>query len=87
MPFAFTNLLLAAGKVPFRAFIIGTAIGMLPRAATTAYIGAGLYELDLNNAEDTTVFIIGAIASIICISIIAVFSKKALARMTESETN
>lgn len=87
MPFAFTNLLLAASRVPFRAFIIGTAIGMLPRAATTTYIGAGLYELDINNAEDTTVFVIGAIASIICISVIAVFSKKALARMTESESS
>lgn len=87
MPFAFTNLLLAASRVPFRSFIAGSAIGMLPRAIATAYIGAGLYELDLNNAEDTTVFIIGAIASIICISIIAVFSKKALTKMTGSEPN
>ena len=87
MPFAFTNLLLAASRVPFRSFIAGSAIGMLPRAIATSYIGAGLYELDLNNAEDTTVFIIGAIASIICISIIAVFSKRALTKMTENEPN
>jgi len=85
MPFAFTNLLLAASKVPFRAFLIGTTIGMLPRAATTAYIGAGLFELDLNNARDTTMFIIGVIASVVSIIVIAILSRKALERMTDVE--
>ncbi len=83
MPFAFTNLLLAASRVRFRAFIIGTTIGMLPRAATTAYIGAGLYELDLDNARDTTMFVIGVIASIVSIIVIAIYSRKALERMTD----
>lgn len=86
MPFAFTNLLLAASRVPFRSFIAGTAVGMLPRAIATSYIGAGLFELDLNNAEDTTVFAIGAIASIISIVVIAIFSRKALERLT-NESN
>lgn len=86
MPFAFTNLLLAASKVPFRAFIIGTTIGMLPRAATTAYIGAGLFELDLDNARDTTMFIIGVIASVVSIIIIAILSRRALERMTDKPT-
>jgi uncharacterized membrane protein YdjX (TVP38/TMEM64 family) len=83
MPFAFTNLLLAASRVPFSSFITGTAIGMLPRAIATSYIGSGLYELDLSNAEDTTVFIIGVIASIVSIVVIAVLSRKALERITD----
>ncbi len=84
MPFAFTNLLLAASRVSLSSFLIGTTIGMLPRAATTAYIGAGLFELDIDNAHDTTMFIIGVIASVVSIIVIAILSRKALERMTTS---
>lgn len=82
MPFAFTNLLLSAARVPFGSFIAGTAIGMLPRAAATTYIGTGLYELDLNNAQDTTMFAFGAVASVVSIIVIAILSRKALERIT-----
>lgn len=85
MPFAFTNFLLAASRVPFWAFVIGTAAGMLPRSASMAFVGAGLAELDLNNTRDTYLFVIGAVASVLAIVAIAVISRNALERLTQNE--
>jgi uncharacterized membrane protein YdjX (TVP38/TMEM64 family) len=38
-PFAITNLVLASVKVDLVPFVIGTALGMLPRTAVVAYLG------------------------------------------------
>ncbi len=84
-PFAFTNFLLAASRVPFWAFAIGTTIGMLPRSAAMAFIGSGLAELDLTNARDTYLFALGAVASVIAMIAIAVISRRALMRMTKNQ--
>lgn len=85
MPFAFTNFLLAASRVPLSAYIVGTALGMLPRSASMAFVGSGLAELDLENTRETYIFIIGAIASIVSIIVIAIMSRKALERLTRPE--
>ncbi|HQZ96431.1 MAG TPA: VTT domain-containing protein [Pyrinomonadaceae bacterium] len=85
MPFAFTNFLLAASRVPFWAFVIGTAAGMLPRSASMAFVGSGLAELNLNNTRDTYIFVIGAVASVLAIITIAIISRKALERLTQTE--
>lgn len=87
MPFAFTNFLLAAARVPFWAFVSGTTVGMLPRSASMAFLGAGLAELDLENTRDTYLLIIGAVASIVSIITIAILSRRALARLTQSESS
>ncbi|MEM8758290.1 MAG: VTT domain-containing protein [Planctomycetota bacterium] len=39
-PFALTNLLMASVRVPRAVFLIGTAIGMLPRTAVVVWIGS-----------------------------------------------
>lgn len=85
MPFAFTNFLLAAARVPLPAYIIGTTLGMLPRSASMAFVGSGLAELNLENTRDTYLFIIGAVASILSLVAIAIFSRKALDRLTRPE--
>ncbi len=85
MPFAFTNFLLAASRVPLSAYIVGTAVGMLPRSASMAFVGSGLAELDLENTRETYIFIVGAIASIVSIIVIAIMSRKALERLTRPE--
>lgn len=85
MPFAFTNFILAAGRVPLGSYVLGTAAGMLPRAAATTYVGAGMYELDLSNARDTSIFIIGLVATIVSVIVIGYISRKALERITGSE--
>lgn len=85
MPFAFTNFLLAASRVPLPAFVIGTAAGMLPRSASMAFIGAGLAELSVENSRETYLFVIGAVGSVIAIITIGILSRRALARLTQRE--
>jgi uncharacterized membrane protein YdjX (TVP38/TMEM64 family) len=48
MPFAATNLLLAALGLGPRAFLAATLLGVTPRAVAVALLGAGLSELDWN---------------------------------------
>lgn len=46
MPFAATNLLLAALRVGGATFLVATVVGVTPRAVAVALLGAGLSELD-----------------------------------------
>lgn len=82
MPFALTNLLLAVSRVNLYAYIVGTTLGHLPRAAAVAFIGSGLYELDVADTRDTTIFAIGVAATIVSMIVIGVLSRKALERLT-----
>lgn len=85
MPFAFTNFFLAAAKVPFGAYVIGTAAGMLPRAAATTFIGAGLSELVLEGVTDHKMLVVGLAATVVTIIVISIISKRALLRLTGEE--
>lgn len=85
MPFALTNFLLASARVPIRTFLFGTTLGMLPRSAAMVFIGSGLSELDLTNSSDTYVFILGVIATIATVIVIAALSRRALERITKDE--
>jgi uncharacterized membrane protein YdjX (TVP38/TMEM64 family) len=82
VPFALTNFLMAAARVSLKAFLIGTAVGMLPRSAAMAFVGSGLSELDLSDMSETAFFAIGVAATIATMIAIGVFSRRALLRMT-----
>lgn len=82
MPFALTNFLMAAARVSLKPFLVGTALGMLPRSAAMVFVGSGLSELDLADTRETAVFFVGVAATVASIITIAVFSRKALLRMT-----
>ncbi|MFN0131185.1 MAG: TVP38/TMEM64 family protein [Phycisphaerales bacterium] len=43
-PFALTNLAMAAVKVPWGPFVVGTIVGMVPRTAAAGILGAGVKE-------------------------------------------
>ena len=85
MPFAFTNFFLAAAKVPVGAYIFGTAAGMLPRAAATTFIGAGLSELVLEGVTDHKMLIVGISATVLAIVVISIISKRALTTLTSGD--
>lgn len=85
MPFALTNFLMAASRVPVRAFVIGTAAGMLPRSAAMVFVGSGLSELNLANTGETYLFMIGVAATVVSVITIAVLSRKALEKLTRNE--
>lgn len=82
MPFAFTNFFLAAAKVPFVSYLIGTALGMLPRAAATTFVGAGLSELVMDGVTNHWILVLGLAATVVVIIVISVLSKRALMRLT-----
>lgn len=85
-PFGFTNLFLAAAKVRISPYIIGTAIGMLPRSAAMTFIGSGLAELDLSNTGSTYLFILSLALTIGSLAAIAILSRRALAKLTSEPT-
>lgn len=82
MPFALTNLLMTAARVPLSAFLIGTFVGMLPRSAAVVFFGAGLSELNLREPFNVWTFVFGVAATLLSVIVITYFSKQALVKMT-----
>ena len=82
MPFALTNFLLASAKVSWKAYLIGTLFGMLPRSGAVVFAGAGLSELNLSNPTETWIFALGIAATIASVFIISIISRRALDRLT-----
>ena len=81
-PFAITNLVLAATKVRWLPYAIGTVIGIAPRTAAAVWIGSQLAELDLKNARQTWFFISGLVALVVVIAVIGTMAKRALDKVT-----
>jgi uncharacterized membrane protein YdjX (TVP38/TMEM64 family) len=50
-PFAMTNLLLAATRVRWGPYLIGSLLGLTPRVAAAVIVGASLSQLDLRHLE------------------------------------
>ena len=86
-PFAFTNFFLAAARIPVGAFIVGTAIGMLPRSSAMVFVGAGLSEFSLNGVNDPWLFAGGIAATLAALVLIGMLSRKALERLTPSDAS
>ena len=82
MPFALTNLLMTAARVPLSAFLLGTFVGMLPRSAAVVFFGAGLSVLNFDEPFNVWTFVFGFAATLISVAVITYFSKQALAKMT-----
>lgn len=85
MPFAGTNVLLAAGKVNKLEFVFGSAIGLAPRVILVSIAGSKLSSLDLSQGADRSLFVLGLIATILSLAIIGSVSKKALRKMVTHE--
>lgn len=86
MPFAFTNFFLAAARVPVSSFVVGTFLGMLPRSGAMVLLGAGLSELTFDNFNDVWFLVAGVPATIILVILIAIFSRRALDKLTLENT-
>jgi uncharacterized membrane protein YdjX (TVP38/TMEM64 family) len=74
LPFAATNLLLAAFGMRPAAFLLATSLGVLPRAAGAAIVGAELSDLDWRaggSAWSTAIAIAATVAAVVVIGRIA----------------
>lgn len=78
MPFAATNLVLAAAKVKFAHFLLGSVIGLAPRVILVAIAGAGLSKLDLSQGSDIKLAILGAVSTLVLIIYLSKVLRKAL---------
>lgn len=84
MPFALTNFLLSATKVPPSTFLLGTFVGMLPRSGAVVLTGAGLSELTLETSDQYWLVILGIGATLASIIVISILSRRALEKMTRA---
>lgn len=79
MPFALTNLLMAALGAGAREYTLGSVLGLLPRVALVAVAGDGLAELDLSRASDRTTLILGVAGTLLALALIGRLARRALA--------
>lgn len=81
VPFSLTNFLVSASGISFKTFILGTFLGMVPRASALVFVGSSLSELDFSQPQESWLLVLGIIATILAVCIIGILSKKALSNM------
>lgn len=90
-PFAFMNIVLASSRVPRGAFLLGTAVGMLPRTALAVIIGAGINETfnkeALERAAPPWAFVVAIVVSLAIFAIVGTIANKAIERVANSPIN
>lgn len=85
-PFAITNIVLGAGGVRFVAFVLGSALGVLPRTIAVVYVASRLTSLSFS-IEDTNKWIFaiaGFVATVIVIMVLSKWAQKELDRQLKS---
>ena len=78
VPYGSTNVLAAVFGVPMLPFLLGTMIGLAPRAAAVVLLGAGLESLDSDTPVAPWVWIVGAIATVAALVVMSWVAKRAL---------
>ena len=78
MPFAVTNFIISASGVSFRTFILGTVLGMPPRATALVFVGSSLSELNFSEPQEWWMIFLGVSATILSVIVISIVSKRAL---------
>jgi uncharacterized membrane protein YdjX (TVP38/TMEM64 family) len=83
-PFAVTNLLMASTGVRWPAFLLGTAVGMLPRCSALVSVGALVVQLGPDVERTIPGWQIGLsiVATIVALVLIGIWSRRALRQMT-----
>ena len=81
-PFAITNLVLAATRVPPLVYFLGTLFGLTPRTALVAYIGYQGAGTDFTSARQTWFFVGGIVVTLIVVGIIGAMANQAVAKIT-----
>lgn len=79
-PFALSNLVLAATRVPWHIYIVATVVGMAPRSAFVCYSAAAL-----GGVENRAVFWAGIAVTVAVLIVIGMIGNRALNRLTRSQ--
>jgi uncharacterized membrane protein YdjX (TVP38/TMEM64 family) len=80
VPFGATNLLMASAGCPLSAFIVGTALGTLPRTAAVVIMASQMSELRFEHHR--WLFVASLVATAVVITVLGYIAKRALAHVT-----
>jgi uncharacterized membrane protein YdjX (TVP38/TMEM64 family) len=83
-PFALTNFLFAAMRVPLADYTLGTLAGIVPRMALTVFVGAGLERLRFQNVLDPWMIVAGTVAGGAVCLVLGVLANRALRQITST---
>ena len=81
VPYSSTNVLAAVFRVPMLPYLIGTFIGLAPRAAAVVLIGAGLERLDSEASVSPWLLGLGIAATVAALVLMSWAGKRALNRV------
>lgn len=81
-PFAMTNLVLAATRVPLTVYALGTALGMAPRTGMVVYLASRAPEFDPARGQDWLFWTISIVTTLAVLAVIGALANRALSRMT-----
>lgn len=81
MPFAVTNFIISASGVSFKTFILGTILGMTPRASAVVFVGSSLSELNFSQPQESWLLILGIAATILSVFVVSTVSRRALNKL------
>jgi len=80
LPFETTNVLLASCEVKLVPYLVGTMLGVAPRTLAMVFLAAHARKLDLAAAGGWGLLIVGIVASIVIVALMAVIARHALKR-------
>ena len=81
VPFGATNLLMASSGCRVVPFVLGTALGNLPRTATIVFMAAEMSQLNLR--QQPGMLLVSVAATVFVVVVLGVLAKRALAQVTE----
>ena len=82
VPFGATNLLMASAGCRRVPFVIGTALGILPRTAAIVFMSAEMAQLSFT--QDRGLLVMSVAATLLVVGVISFLAKRALAQVTEA---
>ncbi|MEM9883163.1 MAG: VTT domain-containing protein [Planctomycetota bacterium] len=83
VPYGAVNVLAAAFRLRWGPFLWGTAIGMAPRVAAVAAVGAGLERFDPQRPGSAWLLGVGAAATVGAVGVLGWATRRALRRVGE----
>lgn len=82
VPYGSTNVLAAVFAVPMLPFLLGTFLGLAPRAAAVVLLGAGLEQLDSETSVSPWLWGLGIAATVLALVVMSWAGKRALIRLS-----
>lgn len=86
MPFAVSNFIMSASGISFKTFILGTILGMAPRASAVVFVGSSLSELNFSEPQESWMLIVGIVSTVLAVMVVGVVSKRALNNIIVEQT-